>query len=203
MQSEVMAGIEITTRRIEAQVTDKERLLTESTRHEAEVAKEHEKNAKLVDIAEKKYKMELAKVDFYLPKGKDHEAKLRQVEQKLVKESRDETQKYKTEVKNEDAKIMNLKRSVTDTKDKLDALKFRLRTKAMEAQRLVEKANEMGDFAKALQIQEQNYKVFSLLNMSMDDVKGNKRMLRAKKTSTESVKRSDYSSGTFLTSSHN
>ena len=48
------------------------------------MAKESDKNSKLVGIAEKKYQMDLAKVQFYLPAGKDHEEKLKQLEKKLV-----------------------------------------------------------------------------------------------------------------------
>ena len=81
---EVMASIEITTRRMEAQAAEKDRLFLESQRHDGEMAKESDKNSKLVGIAEKKYQMDLTKIQFYLPAGKDHEAKLKQLEKKLV-----------------------------------------------------------------------------------------------------------------------
>lgn len=48
LQIEVMAGIEITQRRIDGQVLDKDRLIAEQSRIQSEVGRENEKNLKLV-----------------------------------------------------------------------------------------------------------------------------------------------------------
>ena len=52
-------------------------------------------------------------------------------------------------MRNEDAKVVNLKRQRAEAKDKIDATKLRLRKRAIEAYRLVEQAREIGDFEKA------------------------------------------------------
>lgn len=52
LQVEVLASIEITQRRIDNQAIEKHKLLVEQTRINADVARENEKNAKLVKIAE-------------------------------------------------------------------------------------------------------------------------------------------------------
>ena len=80
----MLASIEITQRRIDNQAIEKHKLLVEQTRINSDVARENEKNAKLVKIAEQKYSMDLTKVDMYLPKGRDHDEKLRALESKLV-----------------------------------------------------------------------------------------------------------------------
>jgi hypothetical protein len=190
LQVEVMAGIEITQRRIEAQTLEKDKLITDQSKIEAEAARESEKNQKLVQIAEKKYGMQLGKIDFYLPKGKDHDDKLRKLERKLVHQQREEIQQYRQENKTEDGKLTQIKRSAADTKEKIDLLKIRLKKQAMEAQKLVDKANETGDFKQAVELQEKNIKVFSLLNMSLDEVRGSKKLMRVK-DSAESVRLSD------------
>lgn len=97
MQIEVMASIEITQRRIDNQALEKHKLYTEQTRINTEVARENEKNSKLVKIAEQKYSMDLTKVDMYLPKGRDHEDKLRALEAKLVGEQRQQVASYRNE----------------------------------------------------------------------------------------------------------
>ena len=87
---------------------------------------------------------------------------------------------------------------MADTKEKIDLLKIRLRKQAIEAAKLVQKANEAGDFQKAVEIQEKNVRVFALLDISMEEVRGSKRMLKTKKSSTESVRTGD-KEGTFVT----
>ena len=198
LQIEVMAGMEIAQRRIDNQTIEKDRMIADQSKLQGEAAKESEKNGKLVQIAEKKYGMQLGKIDFYLPKGKDHDDKLRRLEKKLINEQRDEIQKCKLENKNEDNKIMQTKRNMADTKEKIDLLKIRLRKQAIEAAKLVQKANEAGDFQRAVEIQEKNVRVFALLDISMEEVRGSKRMLKTKKSSTESVRTGD-KEGTFAT----
>lgn len=190
LQVEVMAGIEITQRRLDAQVLEKDKLVTEQSKIEGEAARESEKNQKLVQIAEKKYGMHLGKIDFYLPKGKDHDDKLRKLERKLVQQQRDEIQQYRTENKTEDTKLMQVKRNTADTKEKIELLKIRLKKQALEAQKLVEKANETGDFKRAVELQEKNIRVFSMLNISLDEVRGNKKFKRVT-DSAESVRVGD------------
>lgn len=190
LQVEVMAGIEITQRRLDAQVLEKDKLVTEQSKIEGEATRESEKNQKLVQIAEKKYGMHLGKIDFYLPKGKDHDDKLRKLERKLVQQQRDEIQQYRTENKTEDTKLMQVKRNTADTKEKIELLKIRLKKQALEAQKLVEKANETGDFKRAVELQEKNIRVFSMLNISLDEVRGNKKFKRVT-DSAESVRVGD------------
>ena len=90
LQIEVMAGMEIAQRRIDNQTIEKDRMIADQSKLQGEATKENEKNGKLVQIAEKKYGMQLGKIDFYLPKGKDHDDKLRRLEKKLINEQRDE-----------------------------------------------------------------------------------------------------------------
>lgn len=127
LQSEVLASIELTQRRIDAQVVDKQKVVAEQERLHGDVAKENEKNSKLVSIAESKYNLILGKVDLYLPKGKDHEEKLKRMEKGLIHEQREIVHQIKNENKAEEQKLIQAKRHTNDMKEKIAVLKTKLK----------------------------------------------------------------------------
>ena len=98
--------------------------------------------------------MQLNKIDLYLPKGKDHDDKLRRMEKRLIGEQRQSVIECRNENKSEDTKLVQAKRNQNDLKERIEMLKSKLRKQAIEAQKLVDKANETGDFKLAVSIQE-------------------------------------------------
>lgn len=52
----------------------------------------------------------------------------------------------------------------------------------------------MGDFEKASEIQEKNVKVLTILGITLEDIRGGKRMLGVRKSSRESLLKDEKSS---------
>ena len=71
--------------------------------------------------------------------------------------------------------MTQVKRNATDVKERIDLLKIKLRKQVIEAQKLVDKANETGDFKKAVEIQEKNVKVMTLLGITAEDLRSRSR----------------------------
>lgn len=57
-----------------------------------------------------------------------------------------------------------------DKEDKIDLVKIKLKNRALAAQKLLNKAMELGQIEKVRKLQDMNIKVFSLLNLAMDDI---------------------------------
>jgi len=55
--------------------------------------------------------MQLNKIDLYLPKGKDHDDKLRRMEKRLIGEQRQSVIECRNENKSEDTKLVQAKRN--------------------------------------------------------------------------------------------
>ena len=88
MQVEALAGIEIQSRKILIQGQDLQKLKQENSDLSTILTAENEKNQKLKVIAEEKYKMDVLKIDNYLPRGKEYQDKIKALERKKIHEAR-------------------------------------------------------------------------------------------------------------------
>ena len=82
-------------------------------------------------------------------------------------------------------------------KDKIELIKTKLRKQAIEAQKLIDRASDAGDFEKVAEIQEQNVKVFTLLGITPQDGNSVKCRLNKNRLSRESL--TEEKSSTFIT----
>ena len=84
--------------------------------------------------------------------------------------------------------MVQAKRNANDLKERVDLLRAKLRKQAMEAQKLVDRANETGDIKQAVEMQEKNVKVFAFLGINPSEMRGSnsRTALGPKRNSTES-----------------
>ena len=76
--------MEIQQNKVDTQVGELQRLNQDNDDLKNLVDTENDKNAKLVAIAQDKYKMNLTKIDNYMPKGVAYKEKMKILEKKLI-----------------------------------------------------------------------------------------------------------------------
>jgi len=91
---------------------------------------EQEKANKLKVIAGEKYKIDLNKIDAYLPRGKDFYDKVEALEKKMVEEARHERTELRTLLRSKTYTVEESKKLIVAKAEKVEALKLKLKKKA-------------------------------------------------------------------------
>ena len=171
IQAEHIAGIEINNRKIGTQTYDLQRLHADNTDLTTLQKTENEKNGKLLVIARDKYNIDVDILDQYLPKGKEYGEKLKNLEKHLIKEARKEHKEIKSEMAHFQNQVELDRKARKEKEDKIEVMRLKLKNRAMAAQKVVNRALEVGEGDKVKQLQDINLKVFSLLNLPMSDLR--------------------------------
>ena len=116
------------------------------------LASEQEKLSKLQVLAKDKYQIELGKLDVYLPRGKEWHKKQQELEKKLRSECRSELSDVRAKARTIEEKHAGKKRQLEAMQEKMDALKSRLRRRAADSQKLIDKAVELGHYDSSKEI---------------------------------------------------
>ncbi len=127
----------------------------------------------------------MSHVDSYLPKDRGYYEKLKAAAKKMVSEADKERKELKCMIKSKSVIIDESRRNLQAKAEKLDILKSKLKKRAMDAQKLVNKAMEAIETDKLNmlgKLQDTNVKVFSLLNVPVSEIQ--KLNSNAKATST-------------------
>ena len=106
-----------------------------------------------------------------MPKGKDYGEKLKHLEKKLINEAKKEHRVVKSEMAQVQNQIDLNRKAQKQKEEKLEFMRIKLRKRAMEAQKVVNRALEVGEGDKVKQLQDINLKVFNLLNLPMSDLR--------------------------------
>jgi hypothetical protein len=121
-------------------------------------------------IADGKYKMDTKNLDNYMPKGAAYQEKLRNLAADLIHKSQNEKKQLKFSVKSKSVLIEGTRKNFAAHEDKRNLVRIRLKQRAKDAQKLVNKAMELGQVEKVRNLQEMNIKVFSILNIPFDEI---------------------------------
>ena len=82
-------------------------------------------------------------MESYLPKDRDFQDRLKAAERKMFAEGERERKELRYMIKSKSVVIEESKRSLQAKSEKLDALKSKLKRRALDAQKLVNKAMEV------------------------------------------------------------
>jgi len=117
--------------------------------------------------------MDVSREESYLPKDRDFQDRLKAVERKMFAEGEKERKELRSMIKSKSVVIEESKRSLQAKSEKLDVLKSKLKRRALDAQKLVNKAMEVIDADRTSmlnKLQDANIKVFSLLNVPVSEI---------------------------------
>jgi len=117
--------------------------------------------------------MDVSRVESYLPKDRDFHDRMKAVERKMFAEGERERKELKSMIKSKSVVIEESKRSLQAKSEKLDILKSKLKRRALDAQKLVNKAMQVVDTDRTSmlnKLQDANIKVFSLLNVPVSEI---------------------------------
>ena len=133
VQQEALAGIEIATRKIEAQTVDLHRMTSDNQDLNEQIKIEKDKNSKLIQIAEKKYNIQLSHLDHYLPRGKDFYDKLHNLEKKMLQDLKREKAELRTMQKSKSMNLETSSKNLSLRQERLDIMRAKLKKRAMDA----------------------------------------------------------------------
>lgn len=86
----------------------------------AQLQAEHEKEKKLKVIAEQKYKIDLANIDAYLPRGKEFHAKVEAMEKHKLEQAREERKEIRSTMRSKSVMMDVARRQMLSKAEKLD-----------------------------------------------------------------------------------
>lgn len=142
-QIEVQTAIEFVQSKLETQQTEVEKSQVENTELLAVLKQEKEKQLKLLKIATEKYKINVAELEAYLPKGKEYYEKLATVEKRLIEQTKAERNDLRNNYRSKSLVLDVTKRQLLTKADKIEQLKLKLKQKARAAQALIEKGYKL------------------------------------------------------------
>lgn len=166
IQQDVLAQLEIVQRRLGHINND----IGQVSKQNEEVKKGHavekEKLSKLQKIANDKYRLDLTKVDAYLPRTKDWHERKKRLEKEMNRRVTSQLAGKRRENSAMDVTYAKKKENLETLQEKLDLLKNRLKRRFGDAGRLIDKAKSLDKFNEASKLQEMNLKVSGLLEMN-------------------------------------
>ena len=132
---------------------------------------ETEKTEKLKEIAVDKYKLDLTKLDDYLPKGREWYSQLAKAEKTMVESAKKQRSELRTLLRSKSMAIDDNRKTLQSKQEKIDALKQKLKKRTTEAKDIIERALAIGQVSKVKQLQDLNINVVALLEAKEIQVK--------------------------------